>query len=256
MATQKKSEAELKHYAVQLRRSNNDLEQFAYVASHDLKEPLRMVTNYVALLAEEYKNKLDGEANEFIHHAVDGAMRMSALIDGLLAYSRAGNKGAAYSMVDFNEIFRVVTANLQSSIEESGASVTSGNLPTIMADRIQMMQLFQNLLGNALKFRGDKIPRIHVSAENVNEEWRFSVSDNGIGIEEKYRERIFIIFQRLHHRDKYPGTGIGLAICQKSVQQHRGRIWVDSKPGEGATFFFTLPLKMQILGEDTDGQDI
>jgi signal transduction histidine kinase len=228
-----------------LKRSNRELEQFAYVASHDLQEPLRMVSSYVQLLARRYKGRLDSDADDFITFAVDGANRMQALIRDLLAYSRVGTRGENFEPVDCDTVLDHTLANLQVAIEENGAKVTHGPLPTVLGDPSQLAQLFQNLIANALKFRGEDSPHVHMAAEKQANEWLFSVRDNGIGIEEQYGERIFEVFQRLHGRNKYPGTGIGLAICKKIVERHGGRIWVVSDPGGGSTFSFTLPLESE-----------
>lgn len=227
--------------ADELRRSNQELEQFAYVASHDLQEPLRMVTGYMQLLQRRYQGKLDADANEFIAYAVDGARRMSALIDDLLAYSRVGTRGGEFKPVPCEEVLERVLRVLMVSIQESGAAITHDPLPQVRGDATQLGQLFQNLLANAIKFRGDQPPQIHLSAEPVGGMWQFAARDNGIGIESRYFQRIFAMFQRLHGRDKYPGTGIGLAICKKIVERHGGRIWVKSELHRGSTFHFTLP---------------
>jgi len=231
---------ELKHYAAELRRSNKDLEQFAYIASHDLQEPLRMVSSYTQLLARRYKGRLDSDADEFIGYAVDGVGRMQELINSLLTYSRVGTKGKSPERTDCKAVFDQTYRNLQKTVEDAGAKVTCDPLPTVMADDIQLGQLFQNLISNAIKFRGKEPPRIHVSAKQEEEEWVFSVRDNGIGIDSEYAERIFVMFQRLHGMREYPGTGIGLAICKKIVERHGGRIWVESRLGEGTIFYFTM----------------
>ncbi len=225
----------------ELARSNRDLEQFAYVASHDLQEPLRVVTGYLQLIDDRYRDRLDQDAHEFIAFAVEGAARMHSLINDLLAYSRVGSTGKPFGPTECQAVLGQAMANLQTAIRESGAAITHGPLPTVRGDATQLVQLLQNLIGNAIKFRGTQPPAIHVGAERSDGRWVFSVRDNGIGIEPQYADRIFIIFQRLHTRDKYPGTGIGLAICTKIVERHGGRIWVESVPGQGSTFFFTLP---------------
>jgi signal transduction histidine kinase len=240
IAERRRAEAALEKKTVELGRSNRDLEQFAYVASHDLQEPLRMVTSYVQLLTRRYQGKLDSDADEFIRFAEDGAVRMWKLINDLLAYSRAGTQGKELEPTDCETALHQSLDNLKMAIEENGVIVTRDPLPTVMADHPQLIQLFQNLIGNAIKFRGDEPPRVHVSASRNGNGWIFSVRDNGIGIAPEYAKRIFIIFQRLHSREKYAGTGIGLAICQKIVERHGGRIWVESELGKGATFYFTL----------------
>ncbi len=239
----KRTAARLAQQTAELKRSNEELQQFAYVASHDLQEPLRMVASYTQLLARRYRGKLDADADEFIEYAVDGARRMQALINDLLAYSRVGTRGQEFEPTDANAVFDQVVTDLGAAIEEAQAVVTRDDLPTVVVDPSQFGQLLQNLLSNAIKFRGERPPRVHVSARLEDDAWLFSVSDNGIGIAPEYTDRIFVIFQRLHSRAQYPGTGIGLAICKKIVERHGGRIWVESTPGEGSTFYFTLPLQ-------------
>lgn len=224
-----------------LTRSNEELAQFAYIASHDLQEPLRMVSSYMQLLARRYQGKLDEQADEFIEFAVDGAQRMQVLINDLLAFSRVGTRSQELTLTNSQTVLDQTLRNLQIAIAEGQATIVSDSLPTVMVDAVQLGQLFQNLIGNALKFRSDTPVEIHVSAQRENGGWLFSVRDNGIGIESQYRDRIFTVFQRLHTRGEYGGTGIGLAICKKIVERHNGRIWAESQPGQGAIFYFTLP---------------
>jgi len=265
------AEEKLKALAADLARSNAELEQFAYIASHDLQEPLRMVASYMQLIARRYQGKLDSDADEFIGYAVDGAMRMQRMINDLLTFSRVGTRGKEFQPVNIEAVLNNVLGNLEMAIKDAHAVVTYDSLPTILADESQIAQLFQNLIGNAIKFHGDAPPRVHVSAvkdgsvvgwlggsshpsnqptsqlpnhlttQPPSNHWLFSVQDNGIGIDPQFAERIFVIFQRLHTRAEYPGTGIGLAICKKIVERHNGRIWVESEPGKGTTFYFTLP---------------
>jgi DNA-binding LacI/PurR family transcriptional regulator/signal transduction histidine kinase len=232
----------VQEHAAGLARSNAELEQFAYVASHDLQEPLRMVRSYLQLIERRYKGQLDEDADEFIAFAVDGADRMRMLISDLLAYSRVGTRGKPFVPADCASVLEKALANLQLTIEETEADITHDDLPTLPVDDVQITQLFQNLIGNATKFRKQGIrPKIHVGAQQSGAEWLFSVRDNGIGIDSQHFERIFEIFQRLHSREEYEGTGIGLAVCKKIVERHGGRIWVESEPGKGSTFRFTIP---------------
>jgi PAS domain S-box-containing protein len=225
----------------ELKRSNKELEQFAYVASHDLQEPLRMVSSYVQLLAQRYEGQLDDKAQKYIAYAVDGALRMQQLIEDLLVYSRAGARGGALESVDSGSALAAAIQNLTKTIEESGAVITHDELPVVRANAPQLTQVFQNLLSNAIKFHGERPPRVHVSAEDKGREWVFSVKDHGIGIDPQYKDRVFVIFQRLHTRQEYPGTGIGLAVCQRIVERHGGRVWFESEPGMGSTFYFSVP---------------
>lgn len=224
----------------QLAQSNAELEQFAYVASHDLQEPLRMVASYTQLLEERYKDIFDDKAKKIMFYAVDGARRMQSLITDLLEFSRVGSRGQPLVRTDSRTALAEALRNLATAIEESGATITSGDLPPVLSDPTQLVQIFQNLVGNSIKFRGPTPPQIHVSAVSREGDWTFCVRDNGIGIEEKYFRRIFVIFQRLHTREEYPGTGIGLALCRRIIERHGGRIWLESEPGLGSSFFFTL----------------
>jgi signal transduction histidine kinase len=249
-ALQEKHERSMRHQAEddlakkvdELARSNADLEQFAYIASHDLQEPLRMVAAYTQLLSERYKGKLDENADKFIGYASEGAIRMQVLIQDLLAFSRVGRANAAFTNVDCTAVMEDVKKSLASAIQESGAVITSADLPTVWADRTQMSQVLQNLMGNAIKFRGKEPLLISVQAEKADQHWLFSVSDNGIGIAPEFAENIFVVFQRLHTRSEYPGNGIGLAICKKIIERAGGKIWVESNGSRGSTFKFTLPL--------------
>jgi light-regulated signal transduction histidine kinase (bacteriophytochrome) len=227
----------------ELARSNADLEQFAYVASHDLQEALRMVAAYTQLLSERYKGKLDENADKFIGYASEGALRMQVLIQDLLAFSRVGRANGTYSNIDCNAVMEQVLKTLGPAIQESGAVVTRVELPSVWADRTQMSQVLQNLIGNAIKFRGKEPPLISVQAERAEQHWLFSVSDNGIGIAPEFVENIFVVFQRLHARTEYPGNGIGLAICKKIIEHSGGKIWVESQDRGGSAFKFTVPLR-------------
>ena len=231
---------ELELKAHELERSNEELQQFAYVASHDLQEPLRMVSSYTQLLVRRYGDRLDGDAKEFMDFIVDGAARMKQLIEDLLAYSRVGTRGRSLEPTESLAALDKALVNLRIAQEASGAAVTHDPMPKVVADPGQLTQLFQNLIGNAMKFRGAAAPRIHVGAETREHVWVFTVKDNGIGLDTQYADRIFMMFQRLHNKTEYPGTGIGLAICKKIVERHGGRIWVDSRPGQGSTFGFTI----------------
>ena len=231
------------HRTEELSRSNRDLEQFAYAASHDLQEPLRMIAGYMHLLSDRYKGQLDEKADKYIAYAVDGAERMSTLIRDLLDYSRVNTRGEELRNVDCKKAFESAMRNLGTAIKESGAAITHDPLPVVRADQTQLAQLFQNLIGNAIKFRApDRPPQIHVSVQKEPEHWLFRVQDNGIGFEQEYEDKIFLIFQRLHGRGQYPGTGIGLAICKRIIERHGGRIWAASEPDKGTTFFFTIPI--------------
>jgi PAS domain S-box-containing protein len=242
ITVRKQSEQHLAKTVRELKRSNDELQQFAYVSSHDLQEPLRMVSSYTQLLAKRYKGRLDSDADEFIAFAVDGCDRMQGLIQDLLTYSRAGNKKKALHEISGEDSLKVALTNLRVAIEQSGAVVTYDSLPAVTTDGPQLTQVFQNLVGNAIKYRGHEVPEVHVSAtKNGSDEWIFSVQDNGLGIDPQYFDRIFILFQRLHGRDEFEGTGLGLAICKKILERLGGRIWVESQPEKGSTFYFTLP---------------
>ncbi len=239
----KKAEEGVRKAADDLARSNKELEQFAYAASHDLQEPLRKIASYTQLLEQRYKGKLDPNADKFIGYIVDGATRMQGLIRDLLVYSRTGRGELTLEKTDMGAVVSQALSNLEVGIQESKAKITVDSLPTIMANPLLIGQLLQNLIGNAIKYRGSNPPEIHLWAEQRSSEWLFSVKDNGIGIDPQYSERIFVIFQRLHTRQEYPGTGIGLAICKKIVEHHGGRIWVESEAEKGSTFRFTLPIR-------------
>jgi len=238
----KRVQQELTRKLEELARSNAELEQFAYVASHDLQEPLRMVASYTQLLGRRYHGKLDADADEFIGFAVDGASRMQQLIEDLLSYSRLTTRGKALTLTEAGAACDAAIGNLQESIKDSNAAISVSPLPAVCADASQLTALFQNLIGNAIKYRNKHKPEVHIDAQAQENEWIFSVRDNGIGIESQYFDRIFQMFQRLHSRKDYPGTGIGLAVCKKIVERHGGRIWLESQPGHGSTFLFTIPM--------------
>jgi PAS domain S-box-containing protein len=240
----KRGAEELERAMAELARSNAELEQFNYVTSHDLQEPLHMVARCVNMLERRYKGKLDSHTEKVIGYALDGTNRMQRLINDLLVYLRVDSRGKDFAPTNCETIFDRALANLKAMVEESGAVVSHDALPTVMADDSQLTQLFQNLISNAIKFHGEEPPGVHVSAQKNGNEWLFSVQDNGIGIDPEHSERIFMIFQRLHTETDYPGTGIGLSICRKIVERHGGRIWVDSEPGKGSTFYFTIPMTM------------
>jgi len=241
MTQLKQADAELRQKTEELARSNEELEQFAYVASHDLQEPLRKVASYTQLLERRYKGRLDSKADVFITSIVDGARRMQALVRDLLTYSRTGTEEMSSKPSDVSNVMRSALANLETMIQETGAVVTHDHLPTLKVNPTRMGQLLQNLIANAIKFHGKETSRVHISVEQKSDEWVFSVRDNGIGIEPRNSERIFQIFRRANARSTYPGTGIGLAICKKIIERHGGRIWVESKLGKGSTFYFTVP---------------
>jgi signal transduction histidine kinase len=237
-----RAQHELAEKVEELARSNSDLEQFAYVASHDLQEPLRMVAAYTQLLAERYRGKLDDSADRYIGYAVEGASRMQALLEDLLAFSRIGRNGAEHAAADANQALDEALDNLALPLKQNAVTITRNPLPTVMADRFQLVQLFQNLIGNAIKFRGPEAPHLSIAAERQGQAWQFTVADNGIGIAPEHRDFIFKIFHRLHTRDEYAGNGVGLAICKKIVERHGGRIWVESELGRGSSFRFTFPV--------------
>jgi len=241
ISRRKQLEMKMETLIEKLEISNKELEQFAYVSSHDLKEPLRMITSFLQLLNKRYADQLDEDANDFINYAVEGAKRMDLMINDLLEYSRIGSTEKEFKYCQSEEILETVIINLKSSIEDNNASITYDSLPLIHANEQMMVQLFQNLIGNAIKYRKEENPIIHVSSDSVDDEYIFSVEDNGIGMDTKHLERIFTIFQRLHSREEYDGTGIGLAISKRILQKHRGKIWVESHLGKGTTFHFSIP---------------
>lgn len=243
-----KANENLKILMAELKRSNEELEQFAYVASHDLQEPLRMVSSYTQLIERRYKDKLDQDGHDFIEFAVDGANRMQRLINDLLTFSRVTTRGKEFNFTDLNSVLGQAIANLQQRIDETHAVIINDELPNLPIDEGQITRLFQNLLDNATKFHGKEAPRVHITAKEQEKDWLFCFRDNGIGIDPGYKDRIFIIFQRLHAKSDFPGTGIGLALCKRIVERHGGKIWVESEPGKGAAFCFTIP-KRENIGE-------
>jgi PAS domain S-box-containing protein len=253
MSERRNAADELRRVNEELRRSNIEVEQFAHVASHDLQEPLRMVTNYLQLIERRYSALLDDDGQEFIRYAVDGAKRMRALIKDLLDFSRAGTKVANPSAVAAGSLLQGALANLKTAIDESGARITADPLPTVAVDPVLITQVFQNLIANAIKFQKDTAPVVHVSAERQGAEWIFSIYDNGIGIEARHLDRIFRIFERLHTTEKYSGSGIGLAIARKIVERHGGRIWVESQPGTGSTFYFSIAAEAALANAAKSG---
>jgi PAS domain S-box-containing protein len=242
----KRLEEEREKWTAELARSNAELEQFAYIASHDIQEPLRMVSGFTQLLARRYKDRLDKDADEFIAYIMDGTTRMQRMIEDLLAYSRVGTRGKPFEPTDLEDILNQAVTNLKVAIEENRAQITHDPMPTVMADSTQIAQLFQNLIANSIKFRKkEEPPRIHISAQRKEEDWFFSVEDNGIGISPEFMGHLFQIFQREHAANKYPGTGIGLAICKRIVERHGGRIWAESLHGRGSVFYFTIPARKE-----------
>ncbi|MFX1456068.1 MAG: ATP-binding protein [Promethearchaeota archaeon] len=238
-----KREFEFSDIMEDLKRSNDDLQQFAYVASHDLQEPLRAIVSFSQLLEDKYYNELDADGKDFIHLITDGAIKMNTLIKDLLSYSRITTHAKPSKLINLEVILKDALFNLQESIKESGAIITYDKMPTLKVDQTQFLQLFQNLISNAIKFRREKPPKVYIGVNQINEEWLFFVKDNGIGIESKYFDRLFNIFYRLHTKEEYPGTGIGLPICKKIVQRYSGKIWVESEINKGSTFYFTISTK-------------
>ncbi|MDD3984939.1 MAG: ATP-binding protein [Methanobacterium sp.] len=242
ISKRKQRDEKLKRTVDELKRSNKELKRFAYVSSHDLQEPLRMVTLYSQLLEKRYKNSLDNDANDFINYIVENAKRMKQLIEDLLEYSKVTNDAKKFGNVDLEKVVDIVISNLSIPITGNNVNITRKNLPTIFADENQMLQVFQNLITNAIKFKGKKHSEIHISAKKEEGKWIFAIKDNGIGIKPDYVDQIFEVFKRLHTKEEYPGTGIGLSIVQKIINHHGGRIWVESEPGHESTFYFTIPI--------------
>jgi light-regulated signal transduction histidine kinase (bacteriophytochrome) len=247
ISERKKSEEKLKETIHELRRSNDELQQFAYITSHDLQEPLRTIASFTQLLERRYKNKLDSDADEFIDFVVDAAARMKEMIQGLLDYSRVGTKGGEFNFTDTKKVLTIVLSNLHAAIIENKAEIDYDELPIVLADENQLIQLFQNLISNAIKFKKKNVtPKIRISTRKDEKkgEYIFSVSDNGIGLEPQYKNKVFEVFKRLHAMDEYKGAGIGLAISKRIIERHGGRIWVESELGKGSTFYFTLPMRL------------
>lgn len=248
----KRMEENLRETLEKLERSNKDLEQFAYAVSHDLCEPLRSISGFIQLLARRYKGNLDEDADRFISRSMAAAARMQDMITNILEYSRLNSSNNEFTSIDCNEVLNHVIANLEGAINESKTKITHDHLPTVSANFLQLLRVFQNLIANAIKFHSGKRPEIHVGVKRKNNNYQFSISDNGIGIDPKHFELIFVIFQRLHNRQEYPGSGAGLAICKKIVERHGGTIWVESEVGRGSTFYFTIPIKNK--GKDNDNK--
>jgi PAS domain S-box-containing protein len=255
ITTSKQIDEELRSYAMRLKRSNEDLERFAFIASHDLQEPLRNVVSFSQLLSKRYTGRMDTDADEFIGYIVEGGKRMQDLVQDLLEYSRVNMRGIPFMTTDCEELLDRVMQNLFLSIQESSTTIETTSLPTVLADPRQLAIVFQNLISNAIKFRSTNPPLIHISADKIDDMWKFAVKDNGIGIDPAFNDRIFEIFQRLHTRDKYPGTGVGLAIVKKIIERHGGQIWVESEVGEGSTFYFTLSAVPNHMGGEIDGAE-
>ncbi len=241
LTERRRAEEALKHANTALEKSNMELQQFAYVASHDLQTPLRGIAGFAQMLQSDYRNKLSDEADQHLERIVEGTKRLQQMIGDLLSFARVESRARRFEIINLGEVFEDTVALLGASIEDAGADVTSDALPSVECDRAQISQLLQNLIGNAVKYRGDAPPKVHVSAQSTGGEWTITVADNGIGIEAKHHDKIFEVFRRLHGQGKYPGTGIGLAVCRRIVDRHGGRIWVESDAGKGSTFYFTIP---------------
>ena len=250
ISARKEAERE-KQRRYELERSNEELERFASICSHDLQEPLRMISSFAALLKEEHQEKFDAEAKQYMNYIISGAKRMSELVKDVLQYSKLGAPAARFNQVNCETVLKEAIANLTMGIEESHAEISAGPLPTITGNSSQMVRLFQNLISNSIKYRGERSPSIRITAEEVGEEWQFRVEDNGIGFDMKFANDIFDVFRRLHGKDTYPGSGLGLASCKKIVERHMGRIWVKSEVGKGSSFYFTIPVKLLEVSESS-----